>query len=344
MESITIKDIAKLCNCGVSTVSRALNNHPDINPETKQRIMDVVQEYNFVPNNSARNLKLTESRTIEVLVKGMTNPFFSSMIKIMEEEIQRFRYSMEICHVDEETDEVEVAKEHIKEKRLKGIVFLGGSFGHSKEKLDGITVPFVISTIALTGEYDGTHSSVSVDDIKESYKIVDYLCKMGHKNIAILTASAEDVSIGKLRTEGYRKALLDNKCDIKEELIGRPVNPEDIYTMSNGYLSMKKLLDKGVDFTAVFAISDTMAVGAYRALSEAGKRIPEDVSIVGFDGIEIGAYCTPSLTTVRQPIEDMAKETIKILFDVIKNNASHERKIFDAELLTRESVADLRNK
>lgn len=344
MEQITIKDIARICGVGVSTVSRALNNHPDINPETRQRIMDVVAEYDFVPNNSARNLKITESRTIAILVKGMTNPFFMKMIKIMEEEIQKRKYSMEMRHVDEETDEVEVAIELAKEKKLTGIVFLGGYFTHSKEKLDRIGVPFVLSTISMSEKYEGNYSSVSVDDIAESYKIVDYLCKKGHKKIAIMTCEKHDESIGYLRTQGYYKALEDNGIKLKKEWICPPEDCNNTYTMENGYNVMKRMLAKGFDATAVYAISDTMAIGACKALLEAGRRIPEDISVAGFDGIDMGFYYTPSITTIRQPIEEMARETIRLLFDIVNNGESHERRVFEAQLIERETVADITKK
>ena len=342
MEQITIKDIARICGVGVSTVSRALNNHPDINPQTRQKIMDVVEEYDFVPNTSARNLKLTETNTIAILVKGMTNPFFTTMIKIMEEQIEKKKYSMELRHVDSQSDEVELAIELVKEKKLKGIVFLGGYFNHSKEKLDRIGVPFVLSTISTFGEYDNSHSSISVDDVAESYKMVDYLCKKGHKKIAIITAPVEDISIGQLRTQGYLNALKDNGITPKDEWIIRPDYFDDVYTMDNGYILMKKLLKRGFDATAVYAISDTLAIGALKALSEAGIKVPEEVSVAGFDGIDMGFYCSPAITTIRQPIENMARETIAQLFAVIRHGAAHERKILSAELVERDSVADIR--
>ena len=125
MADITIKDIAKRCGVSVSTVSRALNNNAEINADTKAKIMQVVEETGFVPNNSARNLKCTDTNNIAVLVKGITNPFFSSMIKVMEEEIYKRKFSFVLHRVDEYEDEVDVALELTKEKRLKGIVFLG---------------------------------------------------------------------------------------------------------------------------------------------------------------------------------------------------------------------------
>ena len=111
METITIKDIARMCGVGVSTVSRAMNNHPDINEETKQKVMDIIKEYNYIPNNSARNLKLSESNSIAILVKGISNPFFMKMIKVMEKEIQKKKYALVLHHVEMNEDEVDVALE-----------------------------------------------------------------------------------------------------------------------------------------------------------------------------------------------------------------------------------------
>ena len=232
MESINIKDVARICGVGVSTVSRAINNHPDINPETKDMIMQVVKEHNYIPNNSARNLKRTDSKAIAVLIKGISNPFFSKMIRIFEKEIHKKKYSFIMQHVDAGEDEVDVALELIKEKKPRGIVFLGGFFSHSKEKLEQLAVPFVLSTIGMTDSLEESpfYSWVSVDDFAESYKMTDYLCKLGHKRILILAATKDDESIGRLRLEGYRKALKDNGIELDEDLcvfsgVGRTVTP-----------------------------------------------------------------------------------------------------------------------
>ena len=176
MDSITIKDVARICGVGVSTVSRAINNHPDINEETKNMILQIIREHNYIPNNSARNLKRSVSRTIVVFIKGIDNPFFSTMIKIFAEEIQKKRYSFLLHRVDEGEDEVDVAIEMMKEKKPKGIIFLGGCFSHSQEKLKQLDIPFVLSTIASTEQMDQDQfSSISVDDMAESYKMVSYL-------------------------------------------------------------------------------------------------------------------------------------------------------------------------
>lgn len=340
MPEITIKDIAKQCGVGVSTVSRAINNHPDINPETKQMIMDVIRETGFVPNNSARNLKRTDAKCIAVLVKGITNPLFNDMIKVIEEETQKRNYSLVLKHVEYYEDEVDVALELVKEKRLRGIIFLGGYFQHSEEKLSNLNVPYIFSTIGTAVSENisrALYSSVAVDDRKESYVLTSYLLELGHKDIAIISAESEINSIGQLRLEGYQEALKEYSIPYREELVRKVEEEVEHFSMENGYLTTKKLIESGEKFTAVFATADILAIGACRALLEAGLRIPEDVSVVGFDGIDLGKYYNPAITTMRQPMKEMAETTIRLLFDIIAGHKTYEHVVFPAKLEVRES-------
>lgn len=339
MNTITIKDIAKLCGVGVSTVSRAMNDHPDINPETKQMIMEVIRENNYIPNNSARNLKRSDSKTIAVLVKGVDNPFFGRMIRVIEEEIGKKKYSMVVHHVEAYEDEVATALELEKEKKLRGMIFLGGVCSENSEELAKIKVPVVLITGAKPRlKKELTYSFVSVDDIKESYRMVDYLCKQGHKKIAILTATRQDDSVGKLRLQGYEQALTANKIQVNDKLIKYMKDSED-YSMECGYMLMKELLESGEKFTAVFAIADSLAIGACRAIYDKGLSIPENIAVAGFDGIEIGSYYSPSLTTMKQPVESIAKEATGILLNVIRKKTTHIHKFFEGELIVRESTS-----
>lgn len=340
MEEVTIKDIARLCGVGVSTVSRAINNHPDINVETKEMILSTIQEYGYVPNNSARNLKKSDTKSVAVLVKGITNPFFSNMIKIIEEECKKKNYSMYLQHVEAEQDEVDVAQELTKEKRLRGIIFLGGLFSHSEEKVNKLTVPYVFSTAGSVPEKCDKqfYSSIGVDDRKESSRMVDYLLELGHKRIAILVAEPEEESIGLLRLEGYKDSLKKHNIPVDETLIINADCDAEHFSMKNGYLSAKKLLASDIEFTAVFAVSDTLAIGVCRALQEAGYRIPEDVSVAGYDGIDLIHYMNPTLTTVKQPDEEMAKVTIKLLFDIIAGKKEHQHIRYDAAIVENEST------
>ena len=287
-----------------------------------------------------RNLKRIEADTIAVLVKGSNNPFFYKMLEVFQSYSKDKDYSVVIHQVNDRQDEFEVGMELVKEKRLKGIVFLGGYFSHTEDKFKKLSVPFVLTTITANEQVDKElYSHVSVDDIAESAKMTEYLCKQGHKRIAMLAAQKNDTSISHLRIEGYKQALSKNHIKFDENLI--VYTDDDImdpYNMDNGYQLAKKLLASGKDYTAVYAISDRMAVGACRAFLEAGIRIPEDISMAGFDGLDIAYYYNPSLTTICQPVEEMAEAAMRILFRLIDGKEGQEHCLFEGRLVEGEST------
>ena len=276
MEQVTIRDIARKCKVGVSTVSRAMNNHPDINPETKEMILKVIAESNYVPNNSARNLKRSNAKAIAILVKGMDNMFFNNMISVIEEVVRKKKYACIIERVEEKANEVDSAIEIVKEKRLRGIIFLGGNFTHPHEN---------------GGK---PCASVSVDDYRESYKMVDYLCGLGHRRIAIITACEDDISIGRLRLNAYRQALLDHGIPYDPDLVFH-MTKDDTYSFATGYKVTKEILEKKTEFSALYA-------------------------------------------TIRQPVEQLAAETAKMLFSLISGKEEPCSKVYDGELVVREST------
>ncbi|MCC8101674.1 MAG: LacI family transcriptional regulator [Clostridiales bacterium] len=340
MEQMTIKEIARLCGVGVSTVSRAINNHPDINEETRKKVLETIQKYNYVPNNSARNLKRSESNTIAVLIKGISNPFFGEMIRVMERETNEKKYSFVLQHVEEFEDEVDVALRIEKEKRLKGIVFLGGATNRMDEKLRQLSVPFVLST-ADAADMGDEYPSVSVDNEKESQRMVEYLCSRGHKKIALLTANKDDASVGMLRHRGYRKALEEYGISYDEKLVKWTPEEMETFSMESGYRLTEELLESGVEFTCIYAISDRMAVGACKALFDSGMKIPADCSVAGFDGLDMASYYEPSITTIRQPRREMAEATINLMFELIDGKPVEPRLIFNADLVVGNSTAPI---
>lgn len=343
MSTLTIKDIARICNVSTSTVSRAMNGDSGINKQTRERILNTIEEYKFVPNNSARNLKMIESDTIALLIKGIDNAFFQGMLHVFEEELQKVKYSFIIHAVGEDQDEVNVAQELAKEKKLKGIIFLGGSVNDPENRLKTLGIPCVVCTgVVPAGKDRHICPLVSIDDVKGAYEAVDYLCKCGHKRIAILTSKEKDNSVGKLRLEGYKKALKDNGIKYDGSLV-RYMDPQiREYSMENGYKVTKKLLEDDVDFSALFVISDVIAFGAYKAIYEAGKKIPKDYSVVGFDGLEMTDYFHPSLTTLKQPASEMAKASIEQLMALIEGDEVKDQLQFEGTLIEKDSVRKIK--
>lgn len=334
MSSLNIKDIARIAGVGVSTVSRVLNNRPDVNEGTRKKILKVIEDYNYIPNNSARNLKRNESKNIGVLVKGIFNPFFAKIIKSIEEKIDEEGYSMILHYNNDSSNDIETALELIKEKRLKGLVCLGGYFNNiDKDRLENLKIPIVLASSNVSENMDkGLFSSVAIQNKKATFKAVNYLCELGHKRIGIISTGEDDKSIGKLRIQGYKEALRDNDLEYESDFheIGK-------YTFQSGFNAMNRLLDKNLELTAVFVTSDIMAIGASKAILSRGMIIPDDISIIGFDGIEYAEYFHPSITTIKQPQEEIGNKSISIIFDIIKNNEDHRHEILGTELIERES-------
>ncbi len=338
MKNLNIKDVAKIAGVGVSTVSRVINNHPDVKDKTRDKVLKIIEDYNYIPNNSARNLKRTDSKNIGVLVKGIFNPFFAKLIQFIEEKIDEEGYSMILHYNDDNANDIEAAVELIKEKKLKGLICLGGDFTNLDEsQLVNLDTPIVLSSTDVI-ENSNKHffSSVVIENEKASFDAVEYLCRLGHKEIGIIVTGQEDRCVGKLRFEGYKRALLKHSIEYDEKYfqIGE-------YTFESGFNAMNKLLNKDIDLTAVFVTSDIMAIGASKAILAKGLRIPDDISIVGFDGIEYAEYFHPSISTIKQPDEGLGKKSVEILFDLIKGKKENQHIVLKTKLLERESCKKL---
>lgn len=335
---MTIKDIAEICGVGTGTVSRALNNDPRVKKETRERILSVVKKHNFIPNSSARNLKLMDTNTVGLLCKGINNPFFQSMFHPMESELEKLGYSAFFMEVGVDEDEGEAALKLIHEKNIKGIIFLGGMMKDPDVVLRHVTVPYILCSVGIDMSSTPDCIAISVDDEKESEKAVSYLIKEGHERIAIIAGRKDDKAVGALRLSGYKKALEKHGIKYDPKLVFHMEDGIPDFSAENGYKTMKKVIKKCPDITAVFAISDVTALGAYKAIYEAGLRIPEDISVVGFDGIEYSKYLHPSLTTMVQPTDEMIHEATENIDLAIKGEGKAKMIYVGAKLVKRDSV------
>ena len=318
---MTIKDIAERCGVSVSTVSRVLNDHPDVSAANREKVMAVVRELHYVPNNSARDLVKSQADAVGLVVRGVGNPFFTGVIRAIEHACNEAGYTVVLHQIRSGEDELRAGAELARSKRLRGLILLGGCFDYTPEQTAPLGVPFVCCT--YTNSFGtlgkGAYSSVSIDDQKEAYRAVRLLTEQGHRKIAVLLDSVHDRSISELRYRGYCQALKDSGIPLDPELVEETVT----FEMSDGYLGMKRLLARRKDFTAAFVISDSMAIAAIKALHENGKRVPEDCSVVAIDGIDLSVYTIPTLTTLVQPQEAMGENSVRILVDMIEGRAGH---------------------
>lgn len=313
---MTIKDIAERCGVSVSTVSRVLNNHPDVSAANRKRVEAVVNELHYVPNNSARDLVRPKSDAIGLVVRGVGNPFFTGVIRAIEKAIGAAGYTMVLHQINSGEDELRAGAELARSKRLQGLILLGGCFDYTPGQTASLGIPFVCCTYTNSfGTLERTdYSSVSIDDEQAAYRAVRLLTDHGHRKIAVILDSVCDHSISQLRYKGYCQALRDAGISPDSELL----EETNGFEMSDGYAGMERLLQRRDDFTAAFVVSDAMAVAAMKALHDHSKRVPEDCSVVAIDGIDMSAYSVPTLTTVVQPQRELGENSVRILVDMLK--------------------------
>ena len=337
---VTIKDIAKVCGVSVSTVSRVLNSRPDVSEEVRSRVLEAVEQYGYIPNNSARDLVRSQSDNIGVVVRGTGNLFFADMIKTVSAEIERSGYTMVLHQIDSDADEVKAGAILEREKKLKGLIFLGGRFDYTPAELSPVGVPYVCCsyTNCFGTLGDGDYSSVSIDDHQTAYHAVERLISLGHRRIAALVPSCCDRSISELRYRGYLAALRDHGIEPDPELV---METGGCFEMAATYEGMCRLIERGVGFDAVFTLSDTTGIAAMKALQDRGLRVPEDVSVIAIDGLSVSEYITPTLTTMVQPSEEMGRESVRILLDILENGAQTRHIRLEAPLREGASVKRL---
>ena len=337
---MTIKDIARTCNVSISTVSRVLNNHPDVSEAVRQKVLEVVESQGYIPNNSARDLVRSSSDAIGVVVRGVGNLFFSDLLKTISKEIENRGYTMVLHFINSDADEVKAGAILEREKKLRGLLFLGGRFDYTPTELALIGVPYVCCsyTNRFGSLKEEEYSSVSIDDYQAAYNAVNHLIQLGHRKIAAVIPSRTDRSIGEMRYQGYCDALHDAGIPVEESLI---VETAVRYDMPTAYSVLNRMLTDGVKFTALFVPSDTMAMAAMKAIGDFGLRVPDDISVIAIDGLQVSEYITPTLTTMVQPAEEMGRKSVRILVDVLEGKGRTKHLRVEAKIREGASVKPL---
>lgn len=339
---MNIRDIAKIAGVGVSTVSRVLNNHHDVKESTREKVMKVIKESNYVPNNSARILKQNSTNHIGLLVKGVFNPMFSEMANIIGGIINSSKYTMILEQNDYKlVDDFETLQAFIKEKRLRGAICLGGNFETvSKEQLDFLEVPVVLTSVnMLFDSEDSKYSSVGINNTESAYIATKYLINLGHTNIVVMIGEENDLGISWSRLKGYKEAMEESGLEFNTSniLVGD-------YNSSKAYEVTRKFLkDRKQDVTAIFSISDVMAIGVAKAIVDEGLIIGEDISLVGFDGMDVSKFYNPGITTIKQPRIEMAEKSANLLLDLLNKSQKNQHIILKTELIERHSCKKIIN-
>ncbi len=334
---MTIKDIAKEAGYAVGTVSRVLNNQPGVSETARQKIMEVVEKYHFKLNNNAKLLKQQHNSGVAIIVKGTRNMLFADLVETLQRLITSNGYACFIYYIGEDDQEVEQAVQVCRERQPLGILFLGSNKENFRERFQQVDVPCVIVTNSAEGLDYANLSSVCVDDVGAGKKVIEHLLQLNHKKIGILGGEMNHSNPAKSRYMGCVEALQDKEIafDPKKQFVSC------YFTMEGGYHATKTLLKMTPDLTAIFAMSDVTALGAIRAIRDSGLRVPEDVSVVGFDGIEMGQFMVPKLTTIQQSGTVLAERSVEILLQCIQNKTEAVREEIPFSLIVGESTVAL---
>lgn len=329
----TIKDVAKKANVSITTVSRVINNVEGYtNEDTKNRILKVIEELDYKPNSLARSLVTKKTRTIGLILPDISNPFFPGIAKSVEDRASKHGYNVILCNSYDSSKKEDYYINVLREKYVDGIILSSSKLNKDDENNYSKDLPMVFidrkPDVKIT-------NAVFINNYSGAYNATKHLIDLGHKNIGCLIGP-QTINTSIDRLEGYKKALEDNNLPIVEEFI----KYED-YSIEGGYKAAKEVLTNK-NITAIFANNDLMAIGVYRAAKELKYKIPRDLSVVGFDDIDMVEFIEPPLTTVKQPTKELGEAAVEMLMEAINNNLEEKIMYLDTELIIRESTLSLK--
>lgn len=329
---MNLEEIAKLSGVSRSTVSRVINNHPRVNPKTRERVYEVIQRLDYRPSAAARRLAGGRTNILGLVIpmgvpRLFTDPFFPLLIQGVSQACSDRDHSV-MLWVAEPEYERRTIRQVLQNKMIDGVIIASAILDDPllEAMIEG-DLPFI-----LVGRHPAAPqvSYVDVDNFDSSREIVTYLLRLGHRRIGTISGP-QNMIAGLDRLEGYKAALRQ---------WGLPVDPEYIlegdFTEEGGYKAMQRMLPRLPQ--ALFCASDAMAVGAIRAMREVSLRVPDNVAVASFDDLPFSAYSDPPLTTVRQPIQRMGAMAVETLMDIIAHPAASPRRVvLPTELVIRAS-------
>ena len=333
MSDLTLEDIAKQAGVSRSTVSRVVNDDPNVSDSVRKRVQELIQTTGYQPHAAARSLASQHSWMIGLVLPRsvstfFTDPYIPRLTQGVAQACNQHNYTLGLFLLDTEEDEIRIFPRISRKGLLDGILL---QTGRMRDKLmDRLIHSDFPVVIAGRPFHTNGVSYIDIDNVKSTYQAVCHLIQLGYKRIGTITGMM-DSTTGIDRMKGYLKALDKHGLEVDEALIA-----EGDFSELSGYTAMKKLIPSRPD--AIFAASDTMAIGAMRATREAGLRVPEDVAFIGFDDLPIASNPDVQLTTVRQPIVGFGLKAVEILIDLIENGIKPTRRIImDTELVVRAS-------
>ena len=330
MSASTIQDVAKAANVSVATVSRVINNSSSVAQSTRDVVLKAIKKLDYRPNLLGRNLRRTETRLVLALLPTIANPFYSHIVKGMEDIAHKNGYNVMLCNTDSSVDRERIYLELLKNRLADGVIFMAPEIGG--EELTAIGEHFHVVQCC---EYkEGAQVPLaSIDNHQAAKKVAKHLISLGHKRIGMISCRNRFLSTMR-REQGFRVAMEEAGIAFEEELV-----VYGDYSFKSGRRGAISLMELSERPTAIFAISDIMAIGVLRAARETGLSVPEDLAVVGFDNISFASMCEPMLTTISQPKYDLGCTAMELLLRKIRGELKEPVDIvLENELVIREST------
>jgi LacI family transcriptional regulator len=332
MSDITLDDIAELAGVSRATVSRVVNNHPNVSAKKRLHVQKIIDETGYQPNLAARSLASQRTKLLGLVIPRsvhgfFTDPYFPRLVEGITQACNQYGYTLSLSLFYSEEDEKEFFPRVTRKGLMDGIIVQATGLGERFSDVSDWKVPYVFAgrPMGISGV-----SYIDVDNKTGAYNAVVHLAQLGYTKIAIVTG-ALNTTAGLDRLEGYRQAIKDRGLNPNDSLIA-----ESDFTEMGAYYAAKRLIPHQPE--AIFSSSDTMAIGVMRALQDEGLQVPGDIALVGFDDLLPATLNGPQLTTVRQPVRRFGFQAVETLLDIIKNGPQPPRRImFDTELVIRGS-------
>jgi len=326
----TILDVALKAKVSIATVSRVVNDSSHkVNSTTRKNVLNAVKELDYRPNALAKGLLKKKTMTVGIIIPDISNPYYAEIVRGIQDLADQFGYAIILLNTDRNQDRIIKHIYFLREKSADGIIFSGGII-HGERVLSSLKE--LRERVVVIGRHKVDFPAVVIDNVGGAAKAIQHLIGFNHRRIGFIGGPDKSTS-SRERLSGYKSALIQNSCPIDKNLIKKG----DL-TPRSGYLLAKELIQEE-PLTAILAANDQMAFGAIRAAKELGSKVPEALSVVGFDNIPFSSYFDPSLTTVEIPMYHVGAAAMEMLVNLISGKHSEKVRWFDTKLLVRDSTA-----
>jgi LacI family transcriptional regulator len=334
--TVTIYDVAREAGVSMATVSRVVNNNPNVKPQTRKKVFEAIERLGYRPNAVARGLASKKTTTVGVVIPDISNTIFSELARGIEDIANMYHYNIILCNADKKKDKEIRVINTLLEKQVDGLLFMGGAV--TDEHLQAFKTSSVPIVLCATKDDNNAFASVDIDHEQAAFDAVNLLIQNGHRSIAMISGTLQDPANGFARYQGYKKALEAADIPLREDYV-RIGN----YRYESGLEVAKHFLELSERPTAIFAATDEMAIGAMHTLQDNGLRVPEDISIISVDNIRMASMVRPQLTTVAMPMYDIGAVSMRLLTKLMNKETKDASELMQVilphELIHRNSVA-----